>query len=69
MGRQEKCKALRKKLFNVIDKKDRQSERKYEQKEIEFKNAFGAKATKSYTVSTGLHRQYRILKNEKQKKK
>jgi len=64
MGRQEKCKQLRKKLFNSIGKKDRSSERQYDEKSVIYQNALGYRFKRTTLISKGLHRNYRVLKNE-----
>lgn len=61
MGHQEKCKELRRKLFKGIGK-DRLTDRKYEVKEYRWRNAIGYVIRRFTFVSTGLHRQYKLLK-------
>ena len=61
MGHQEKCKALRKKIFNGIQP-DRNDNRKYEMQEYRWRNAVGYVIRRVTFRATGLRRQYQVLK-------
>lgn len=60
MGWNQRCKKLRHNIFQ--GEKDHPQSRTYERKEYIMTTAWGHRFKRMTLISTGLHRQYRLLK-------